>query len=162
DPYGLLALLTPKAQSWVSNYTWRAAPTVRVSGRVVLPAWTNREPDWREQVRPGLSLAGAFEVGEGAFRGASFTSAASPFTLTNLLWNIPDLKVVRPEGSLHGEYSSSLATRDFHWRVQSRLNPTNARPVLEKEFQRRTLDYFKFSDPPEIDAEVWSRWGDFD
>lgn len=162
DPYGLLALLTPTAQSWVSNYTWRAAPTVQVSGRGILPAWTNRDPDWRGEVRPGLSLAGSFDVGQGAFRDAPFTSASSPFTLTNLLWRIPDLKVVRPEGTLHGEYWSDLTTRDFHWRVQSRINPTNARPVLEREFQRRALDYFTFSEPPEIDAEVWSRWGDFD
>jgi hypothetical protein len=160
DPYELVSLLTPKGRTWLSNYTWKAAPALTAGGRVILPAWTNRHPDWKAEVRPTLSLAGHFQVGEGAYRDVTFISAASPFTLTNLFWRIPDLRVVRPEGTLRGEYSTALATRDFHWSIASRLDPKVVRSFLTKDAERKVLDDFQFTEPPLIIGEVWNRWGD--
>jgi len=162
DPHGLTAILTPKTQAWLASYSWHDSPKVQSTGRVILPAWTNRAPDWQGEVRPTLCLRGSFEVGAGAYRDASFSSAASPFTLTNLFWRMDDLNVRRPEGILRGEYSSDLASRDFHWRVHSQFDPRIARPLLEGEPERKALDCFQFTVAPEIDAEVWGRWGDPD
>src|SRR5438477_3209013 len=37
---------------------------------VILPAWTNRQPDWRREVLPTLILGGEFNVTNGGtFRG---------------------------------------------------------------------------------------------
>jgi hypothetical protein len=162
DPQSLYPLFSPKTQAWFSNYTWRAAPEVKASGRVILPAWTNQHPDWLGEVRPTVSLAGDFRVGEGAFRDVPFQSASSSFFLTNLFWHLPDLRVQRPEGSVFGEYSSDLGTRDFFWNVHCRINPKAIRPLLEEEQQQQALDYFQFSQPPEIEAKVWSRWGEME
>ena len=159
DPHQLGELVTPNTQEWFAQYSWQAPPRVQASGRVTFPAWTNQHPDWLREVRPTLALAGAFELGAGAFREVPFSSAASSFFLTNLVWQIPDLRVARPEGLLSAEYSTDLATRYFHWRLHSQIDPKITRPLLEYESQRKGLDFFQFTQPPEIDAEVWNQWG---
>jgi hypothetical protein len=160
DPHALAALLAPKTQAWFSNYSWQTGPHVQAAGRLTLPPWTNHHPDWVREIRPAVSLAGTFAVSEGAFRGVPFLSARAAFSLTNSFWLLTDLNLSRPEGTLLGEYSSALDTRDFHWRFRSRINPKIIRDLLEKETERNVLDYFQFTQPPDIDAEIWSRRGD--
>ncbi len=160
DPHLLAPLLTPTTEAWLSNYSWQAGPHVQAAGRLTLPSWTNHHPDWVREVRPTLSVAGNFAVGQGAFRGVPFSSAKAAFTLTNLFWLLTDLNLSRPEGTLRGDYSSAMNTRDFHWRVHSQIDPKAIRNLLEKENERKALEYFQFTKPPEIDAEIWSRWGE--
>jgi hypothetical protein len=160
DPHGLAGVLSTNTQRWLTKYSWETPPKVTAEGALRLPAWTNRHPDWRGEVLPGVSMQGRFEVGPGAYLGVPFSSAQSPFTLTNMIWRLPELKVARPEGTLEGVYESDQRTRDFHWQLLSTIDPKIARPLFQTEQQQRAFDFVQLSAPPVVEAEVWGRWGD--
>ena len=158
DAQRLSKWLSTNSQKWLSNYQFKVPPKFQAQGRLVLPSWTNTALDWTRDVLPGLSLAGSFEAGPGAYRGLSFASAQSPFTFTNSLWELPALKVTRPEGALEARYRSNPLTREFHWQVHSEIDPTIAKPLFPKKLVRQAFDFFKFTSPPIIDAEITGSW----
>ncbi|MBM3835753.1 MAG: hypothetical protein FJ403_21285 [Verrucomicrobia bacterium] len=157
DVHGISRVLTPNSQRWLRQFTWAAPPRVRAQARLVLPPWTNAQPNWHKTVLPTVELAGEFEGGEGAFRKVPVTSARSHFTLTNFSWRLPDLIVARPEGKAHLSYAGSMRTQDYYWIIQSQFDPRAIKPLLTAD-QQRGLDYFKFTAAPLIQGEVWGRW----
>jgi hypothetical protein len=154
-------LLTEKARRWLGKYSWVEPPRVRGRGCVVLPAWTNREPDWRGEVWPTLRLAGEFAVTNGAYLGLAADWAHSHVTYTNLLWSLPDLEVGRPDGQLRAAHQASDRTKDYHWRIHSTLDLRALRPLLTTNLQRG-FDLVTFTTPPVIDGEVWGRFYAYD
>ena len=63
-------LLTEGAQRWLAPYSWEQPPELKGEVSLVLPAWTNRQPDWRAEVQPTLRLQGEFKIEHGgAYRG---------------------------------------------------------------------------------------------
>src|SRR5207249_1954673 len=98
DPHQLAPVLTEGAQEWLTQYSWENPPQVTAEASLVLPAWTNRHPDWRAEVRPSLSFAGEFNAEHGgAWRDISVSAAQSHFGYSNMSWRLPDLTVIRPE-----------------------------------------------------------------
>ena len=59
------AVLTEGGRKWLSQYTWKAPPNIIAGLSVTLPAWTNRQPDWRQEVLPTLVLDGEFDAVQG-------------------------------------------------------------------------------------------------
>lgn len=147
-------LLPEGARRWLTRYTWDVAPQVRGSGAVTLPGWTNRAPDWREEVLPTLRLAGEFAVTNGTFRGVPVDWVRSHFSYTNMTWHLPDLNAGRPEGQLRLEHVSDDRTKEFYFKVHAAIDPQALRPVLSTN-AHRGLDYFTFTQPPEVKAEIW-------
>ena len=162
DPGILAPWLSTNIQKWLSNYSFESPPKLRAEGHLILPAWTNRPPDWSDEVMPAISLAGDVELGGGSYRGLSFISAQSPFSLTNRLWQMRQLRVVRSEGALEADYASDLRTRDFHWRGQSQIDLTIAKPFFPDDQARQVFEFFEFTTPPHIQAEIWGNWLDLD
>jgi hypothetical protein len=160
DAHRISPLLSTPAQSWLANYSWQTPPKIEAQGRLLLPAWTNRQPDWPAEVQPTLAVSGRFEIGPGTYRTIPFTSAESPFAFSNLIWRLPNLKVTRPEGNLEGDYTSRPQAKEFHWRLRSQIDPKVARTFFEEETQRRAFDYVQFTTPPLIEAEIWGHWRD--
>jgi len=154
DVKKISGLLTPGAQRWLERYTWEVPPHVRGSGAVTLPAWTNRQPDWRGEVQPTLRLAGEFAVTNGTFRGIAVDWARSHFTYTNMTWHLPDLEAGRPEGQVRLLHVSNDRTKEFYFQLHGAIDPQALRPVLSSKAQRG-LDYFTFTQPPVVDGEIW-------
>src|SRR6267142_2719601 len=143
---------------WLQQYSWSWPPLVAGDLSLVLPAWTNRHPDWRGEVQPSLALDGDLSLNQGgAFRGVAFTAARSHFTYTNMVWCLSNLFATRPEGHLDAFHLFNDRTKDFYWRISSTLNPAIVRPLLEPQHQRG-LDFFTFTQAPYINGEVWGRW----
>jgi len=162
DPHKVEPVLTAGARRWLSQFSWSVPPQVEGSGSLILPAWTNHEPDWRAEVQPVLQLAGHFDVTQGGtFRGVSASSAHSSFAYSNMSWRLPDLVAIRPEGRLEAEHISNDRSKDYYWRFRSTIDPMALRPLLETN-QQRGLDLFTFAKPPLVEAEVWGRWRDED
>jgi hypothetical protein len=160
DPLAIAPLLGTNTQRWLANYSWEAPPVVQGQGRLVLPAWTNRQPDWRGEVLPTLSVRGWFEVGEGAYRGVPFRAAQAGFSFTNTTWRLAGLRLSRPEGEIVADYESDQRTRDFHWTLRGAFAPQALRPLFPDEKQQRAFDYVRFTAPPVVQGEVWGRWGE--
>src|SRR5262249_38174887 len=97
DPHKTEHVLTEGGRNWLQQYSWSHPPLVAGDVSLVLPAWTNRHPDWRGEVQPSLTLDGELSLSHGgAFRGVTFTTARSRFTYTNMVWCLSNLFATRP------------------------------------------------------------------
>ena len=161
DVQKISPLLTEKARRWLGKFSWNNPPVVAGHGAVILPAWTNRQPDWRDEVVTTLRLAGEFAVTNGTYLGLPADFARSHVTYSNRIWHLPDLEAGRPEGSLRLEHIADERTHDYYYRVHSTIDPRAVRPLLNTN-QQRGLDLVTFSQPPVVDGEVWGRSFDYD
>ena len=98
DVQKISPFLTPFGQRWIAKYTWEKPPKVNGELSVVLPAWTNKAPKWRQEVLPTLVLNGDVSVGRGTYRDVVADSAQTSFHYSNMVWNLPHIRVNRPEG----------------------------------------------------------------
>ena len=87
----------------------------------------------------------------------SFDSAAGHVTYTNHFWHIPQLHATRPDGDVDLDYSNYELTQDYHFLIDSRLDPRDALPLIAPD-KGHWLDEFSFSKSPEVHAEVWGCW----
>src|SRR5207237_7754336 len=118
DPHKLSAVLTEGARNWLDQFTWQKAPDLDAELAVTLPAWTNSQPDWREEVQPTVFLNGQFKVTKGgAFRGIPAATAQSHFVYSNMMWRLPDLVATRPEGRIEALHIGNDRTHEFYWQV---------------------------------------------
>ncbi|HOX56412.1 MAG TPA: AsmA-like C-terminal region-containing protein [Candidatus Paceibacterota bacterium] len=158
DPHKLSPVLTEGARRWLAPYYWKSPPELKGEVSLVVPAWTNRAPDWRGEVQPTLWLQGEFTVKHGgAYRNVPVSTAQSHLLYSNMVWRLPDLTLTRPEGRLELEHEADDRTRDYYFRLHSTINVLDLRPLLQPR-QQRALDYFASEQPPVIDAEIRGRW----
>jgi hypothetical protein len=152
-------LLTAGGREWIAKqeFAWEKPPLAHASGSAILPAWTNVQPDWRAEVQPTLLLQGDFKVGRGSFHRVPLDSAGSHFTYSNLVWNLPDLLVNRPEGTVEIEHVSDDKTKDYYFGIRSTVDVKILRHLLPPAGQR-ALDEFVFTQPPVINGAIWGRW----
>lgn len=159
DLHRLEPLLTTNAVRWIRQYGWQPEQPVVLAaeGSAVLPAWTNRQPDWRGEVLPTLLIAGTATVTNFTFRGLPGDRGFVPFAHTNVLWTIRNARAWRPEGEVEFDYEGDTETQDYHFRVRSSVDPNLVRPLLEPG-GIRALDLFQFSGPPHLEGDIWGRW----
>ena len=162
DPRAIAALLTEKTRDWLAQFSWTQPPLLQAGGSLILPAWTNQQPDWRGEVQPTVRLAGEFIVTNGAFRGVTVDLARGHFSYSNLVWRLPDLVVTRPEGALALAGIENDSTKNYHWHVHGVLNPKAIQPLLTTNYAERSLKLFTFTKPLFLDADVWGRLYDYD
>lgn len=157
DLHRISPILTTNAQRWLRQFDWETPPHIAAQGRLILPAWTNSQPNWQTEVLPTVEVTGNFEGSPGTFFKVPVSSTRAHFTLTNSFWRVPDLVITRPEGEAHLGYSGDMQTADYHWNIQSQIDPKVLKPLLEQE-QQQALDLFKFTAPPVIEGQVWGSW----
>jgi hypothetical protein len=157
DPHQLAPLLTEAARQWLAPCVWEQPPELKGEVSLVLPAWTNRQPDWRAEVPPTLRLQGEVRLERGgAYRGMTITAAQSHISYSNQVWRLPDLMITRPEGTLEVVHEEDDRTKDFYFRITSTFDVTALRPLLDLE-QQRGFDLLTLTEPPVISAEIWGR-----
>ncbi|MDB6067894.1 MAG: hypothetical protein JWR26_4102 [Pedosphaera sp.] len=159
DAQKAAGFLTEGGRHWLQQFSWEKPPFAQGNGSLVLPPWTNRKPDWRSEVLPTFSLQGSFKVGAAAFREIPVSSAQSDFSYTNMMWNLPNLVALRPEGRLEMALASDDRTKDFYFSVHSTFDAEILRPVLEEK-ALRVMDDFVLTEPPVVDAKIWGNWHD--
>lgn len=154
-------LLTEKSRKWLRDFHWASPPSVDVQGELVLPAWTNRAPDWRNEVQPGIKLAGNVAVTNLSFRGVSMTSLGTPLNYTNRVWRLPDLIVRRPEGTVRANLRSDEISHNFSVNLRGRLDP-RVLPIKFKGVGHHGLDHLQASNAPWLDAQLRGNWYELD
>lgn len=159
DPHRVSPVLPEHARNWLTNYQWQAAPKVQASGHVTLPMTTNKL-NWLGDIMPRLFAEGAFDLGPCRYRAVPMDSAKSKFWLSNSVFCLPDLELRRGDGSARGTYTSMPATRDFHWRISSRMDPKILRPLFPSAVEQQAFALVEFGSLPRISGELWGRWGD--
>ncbi len=158
----LAALLTEKTRERLADFTWTQPPSLQASGSLILPAWTNRPPDWRDEVQPTIQLNGELAITNGVFRGVEVDLARTHFSYSNLLWQLPDLAVVKSKSRLKLSGGEDDATKDYRWHIRGVLDPEVVRPFLTASNAVRGFEIIKFSGPPALDVDVSGRLYDYD
>ena len=162
DLHAVAAWLTDKTRERLAEFSWTQPPALRAAGSLVLPAWTNRQPDWRDEVQPTIRLNGELAFTNGTVSGVAIDSAAAAFSYSNLVWQVPALAIAQSKTRLEISGSENDATRDYHWRVRGALDPECLRPFLTASNAARGFSIVQFSAPVNLDAEVWGRLYDYD
>ena len=158
DLYKILDHLSPKAQRWIRQFKWNKAPLVSSSIQATLPKWSDKNPNWREQVGPSLMINGKVNSGPLSFRGIQLDGAQTDLYYTNQVWLLPNLVASRSEGDLKFSLRSHTDSRDFHFDFHSTINPLALIPALKDERQRRAFEFFVFQNPPVLQGQIWGRW----
>jgi hypothetical protein len=169
DPHRIEPLLNESGRVWLERFAWEQPPRAAVEVSVTLPAWTNRQPDWRGEVQPTLFLQGEINLERGVTYygdqaaptngtryGLQFNSVCAHVLYSNECWQVPDLVLTRPEGRLSLEHRVDGRTKDFYVGLSSTMDVGQIQPLLEAK-QQRAFDYFVLTQPPEIEAEIWGR-----
>jgi hypothetical protein len=154
DPRAIEVLLTQKTRGWLAQFSWTQPPVLQVRGSFILPAWTNNQLDWHDEVQPTVQLAGEFAVTNAGFHDITVDSARGDFSYSNLVWRLPHLVVLRPEGALTLTDVENDATKKYHWHVQGVLAPSALLPLLTASQADRLSDVFTFNEPLSLNAEA--------
>ena len=86
DLHAIAALLTDKTRERLAKISWKQPPSLRAGGSLILPAWTNRQPDWRGEVQPTIRLLGELAFTNAVVFGATIDLAEARFAYSNLVW----------------------------------------------------------------------------
>jgi len=71
------------------------------------------------------------------------------------------LKITRPEGRLEAVHEADDRTGDYYFLIDSTIDVRVLRPLLEPG-QQKGLDYFTFTEPPALEAEIRGNWHDLE
>ena len=158
DPHKIAPLLSEGAQRLLALFSWPEPPKLKGSLSLVLPAWTNRQPAWSAEVLPTLRLEGECQLEHGgAYRDVAVSAVQAHILYSNRVWRLPDLKITRPEGRLEAMHEADARTGDYYFNINSTLDVRALRPLLEPG-QQKGLDYFTFTEPPALEAEIRGNW----
>ena len=130
DIHAIAAILTPKTRERLAEFAWSQPPILSATGSLVLPAWTNRHPDWRDKVQPTIRLNGELALTNATVLGTKIDSAHTHFSYSNLVWNLPNLKLAQGKTKLNLTGGENDGTKDYHWRIRGFFDPESARPFL--------------------------------
>jgi hypothetical protein len=148
----LSALVDTNIQWILAGHKANALPRFQTAGTLTLPAWTNRPPDWHEDLLPALSMSGMLEGSKGSYRGVAYDKVSALFELTNLFFRAPEITILRPEGSIQADLASDTRTGVVRCRVRSTIDPKALDPILHSEAKADPIDLFEFTHPPSVDV----------
>jgi hypothetical protein len=161
DPHTVAALLTEKTRERLYEFSWTQPPELRANGSLVLPVWTNRQPDWRDEVQQTIRLNGELAFTNASVLGAKIDSAHTHFSYSNLVWNLPDLSIAQARTKLELNGGEEDATKKYEWHIRGAFDPESARPFLTASNAVRGFSRLKFTEPVILDADVTGRLYDY-
>ena len=162
DLHAVAGLLMDKTRERLAEFSWTQPPALRAGGSLVLPAWTNRQPDWRGEVQPTVQLLGEAAFTNGAVLGAEIDTAAGRFAFSNLVWRLPDVTVAQSKTRLEISGTEDDATKDYRWHIRGAFDPAAVRPFLTASNAVRGFEIARFTEPVRLDADVWGKLYDYD
>ena len=154
DPTAVAPFFGSNTPPWLNEVRAETPPRIEAALRAKLPDWTNGAAAWAGEMLSTLSIAGSLELGRATVREVPLDGARALFLFTNLMLNVPELRVTRPEGGILAELQLDHRSGDFVVRVnECRIDPQAVRPLLDNE-GREELDDFVFKELPSLRAEV--------
>jgi hypothetical protein len=164
DPKLATNLIGSNVLQRLASFEWKQSPVLDFDADVMLPPWTNasgattwNDVRWREEVLPTFSLAGNFQFGAATVGGVPVNSAQSDVLYSNRTWRLPNLLIVRPEGSAHISHVSREREGDFQFVIDSTIDPRALKPLLPIHGQKE-LDQLGVTVPPHVHAEIAGEW----
>ncbi len=161
DVHAVAALLTEKTRERLAEFSWTQPPLVRAGGVLILPAWTNRQLDWRVEVQPTIRLDGELAFTNGTAFGAKIDSTCTHFHYSNLVWRLPDLAIAQAKTRLELEGGEDDATKSYRWHMRGAFDPETLRPFLTASNAVRGFSHFTSTGPATLDLDMRGRLYDY-
>lgn len=161
DLHAIDPFLGPRSLENFRRYQWRQPPWFQARASAILPAWTDRHPDWDATVKPTLRVDGRFRVDHGSFKGIPFDHAESSLRFDGAYWRLPDLRTRRPEGSQEIAVEYHDDTREYRIDASGIVHPPVLEPVLGEK-SAEVLRLFEFEAPAAARVSVWGPWTEGD
>ncbi|MEJ0088360.1 MAG: AsmA-like C-terminal region-containing protein [Limisphaerales bacterium] len=161
DVHALDALLTEKVRAQLTEILWTLPPSLQIGGALILPAWTNAQPDWPGEVARTVRLAGNVTVTNVTVHGTLIDSAQAHFACDKEFWDFSDLTIVQARTQLRIGGSADAVTKNFHAHIRGAVDPESARPFLKESNAVHGLDLVKLAEPMTMDVDVGGRWSDW-
>ena len=161
DLHAVAGLLTDKARERFAEISWTQPPSLRAGGSLILPAWTNRQPDWRAEVQPTIRLLGELAFTNGTAFGVKIDSARAQFAYSNLVWRLPAVTVAQSRTRLEISGSEDDATKDYRLHIGGVFDPECLRPFLTTSNAARGLEIVRLAAPAQLDADARGRLDDY-
>jgi hypothetical protein len=162
DPHAVAALLPDKARGQLAEISWPKPPQLNAGGMLVLPVWTNRAPDWGDDIETSLRLHG-----DAAFTnalvagGARLDSVQTHFSYANRVWRLPDVALVQGRTTLDLAGEENDATKDFRCVLGGKLDAESLRPFLTTTNAARGFGHLFFREPAALVLDVRGNLRDF-
>lgn len=148
-PESLAAYLSTNAQRWLAGFASATPPNIVNSGRFTLPSWERWPTNWQTEVLSTVEMRGRLESSSAVYRRVAVNRTSVPFALTNLVWELTDLQLDRPEGGFRANVRASEATGDFDVTLRSEVNPLALRPAFaDVPDANDVFDLFQLPGPP--------------
>ena len=154
DLHRIAPVLTEKTRSRLDLVHWTQPPRLNAGGSLTLPAWINRQPDWRLEVQPSIRLHGQFAFTNATFMQVPLDIVNSQFFYSNLVWTLPDLSVVESQTRLLINTDEDENSKSFHAHLAGVFDPQAIGPFLVASNAVRTFQYFNFQEPLGLDVNV--------
>jgi hypothetical protein len=161
DIHAVAALLTEKTRARLAEFSWTQPPSLHANGSLILPAWTNRQPDLRAEVQPTIRLDGEVAFTNGAVSGVAIDSAQTHFSYSNLVWQLPDLALAQSKTRLELSGDENDGTKKYAWHIRGSFDPEAIRPFLTANNAIRGFKIATFAEPLFLDADVRGRLYDY-
>ena len=159
--FALAKLLTEKTRARLSHFMLTEPPSWSVSGALILPAWTNKQPDWNHEVRPTLQLAGELAVTNATVFDTQIDSTHTHFSCSNLVWELPDFTFAQGNTHLAISGRADETAKDFRVRVQGRFDPETVRPFLNDSNAAHAFALVRLKEPLAFDVTAGGCWTNF-
>jgi len=161
EAHAVDGLLPEKTRARLAEILWTQPPSLQIGGALVLPAWTNPQPDWHGEVPPTLRLAGQAAVTNVTVRGVTIQSARGHFARAGQVWDFSDLAIVQARTRLTMSGSEDDVTRNFQGQIRGVVDPESARPFLTASNAAHGFALVQLAEPLALEVAVSGRGFDW-
>ena len=154
DLHTVIPVLTEKTRSRLDMVSWTLPPVLTADGSLILPVWTNRQPDWRGEVQPTIQLHGRFAFTNSTFMKARLDQVNSEFSYSNLVWSLPNLQLAQSNTRLLIDSDEDERSKIYHAHISGVFDPQAIRPYLLNSNAVRGFNRLSFHEPVGLDVKV--------
>ncbi len=161
DALQVSTLLPRPGKRFLSKWTWEQPPMAEGRIRVILPEWNNPKPNWYKEILPTLQIDAKVALTNGSYRGISANRASGTIHYSNMVWDLPDIHVTRPEGEMKLSLLADDRTFTFDWNVNGVIDPG----AVRSQISTNALEWFdrvSFKKAPLIEGRIRGEWGELE
>jgi hypothetical protein len=154
DPRLLKPFLPAAEGAWLDKFAWQQPPFLAFNGALVLPAWTNPAPDWREILGGGAWLHGEIAATNAVLRGSGLELVRGHFSLADSICRVPDLELQQGRTRLAGAGDFSLATENFSGELHGSADPATAEIFLPAGITEQLNIFLTLNQPAALEVRT--------
>lgn len=159
DVKKISSLLPPAGQRVMADLAWKKPPRAEGDIRIILPAWTDAQPDWHQEILRTLQLNARVRIENGSYRKIPATLASTDLHYSNRVLRLPNIHLVTPTSEAKLSLLADERTHTFEAHFDGTIDPRPIRSQLDPE-QQEWLDQVSFVKPPKLEARLRGGWDD--